>query len=109
MWYVAQINQKVLLESNLEFFNTSTHNKNNAAEKLRRSLKKSFKTFYIMTSQREAMENPADSDEEMEMRYKHIPTAYDALRKVPQNPMFIQVVFVQCCLLERCEIACRYL
>ena len=46
-----------------------------------------------MTSQREQMENPADSDEELEMKYKHIPTAYDALRKVPQNPMFIQVCF----------------
>ena len=45
----------------------------------------------IMTSQREQMENPADSDEELEMKHKHIPTAYDALRKVPQNPKFIQV------------------
>ena len=47
-----------------------------------------------MTSQREQMENPADSDEELEMKHKHIPTAYDALRKVPQNPMFIQVCLI---------------
>merc|ERR1719457_290346 len=52
---------------------------------------------YLPTKEeREQMENPADSDEELEMKHKHIPTAYDALRKVPQNPMFIQEIQNRC-------------
>jgi len=52
---------------------------------------------YLPTKEeREAMENPADSDEERDMKMKHIPTAYGALRKVPQNPIFIQEIQNRC-------------